>query len=300
MENKEITDQAKDFLNHNSEELSIKQKIYEIRDCRVMIDKDLAFLYGVETRVLNQAVKRNIERFPSDFHFQLTMEECIRSQIVILNEGKGKHLKYLPYAFTENGIAMLSSVLRSSTAIEMNIRIMRIFTSMRRLLAHDVLLNHRLSNLEYHQMEIEKRLDLVSKKIEDKNLPQEGIFFDGQIFNAYCFVSDLIRNATSSIVLIDNYIDDTVLTLLDKCNNNVIVTIYTNKITEQLKLDIKRHNEQYNTIDVICFNKSHDRFLIIDDCVYHVGASIKDLGKKWFAITLMKSIDSNEILKKLI
>lgn len=273
MENKEITDQAKDFLNHNSEELSIKQKIYEIRDCRVMIDKDLAFLYGVETKALNQAVKRNIERFPSDFHFQLTMEECLRSQIVTLNEGKGKHLKYLPYAFTENGIAMLSSVLRSSTAIEMNIRIMRIFTSMRRLLANDVLLNHRLSNLEYHQMEIEKRLD---------------------------FVSDLIRNATSSIVLIDNYIDDTVLTLLDKCNNNVIVTIYTSKITEQLKLDIKRHNEQYNTIDVICFNKSHDRFLIIDDCVYHVGASIKDLGKKWFAITLMKSIDSNEILKKLI
>ncbi|MBR5216428.1 MAG: ORF6N domain-containing protein [Bacteroidales bacterium] len=300
MNKKEAVNEVKELLNPNGEEICIKQKIYEIRNCQVMIDKDLAFLYGVETKVLNQAVKRNIERFPSDFHFQLTMEECLRSQIVTLNEERGKHLKYLPYAFTENCIAMLSSVLRSPAAIEMNIRIMRIFTSMRRLFANDILFNHRLSNLEFHQVEIDKRLDYISKKIENNNLPQEGIFFDGQIFNAYCFVSDLIRSAIGSIILIDNYIDDTVLTLLDKCNKNVMVTIYTQKITEQLKLDIKRHNEQYNAIDVKCFNKSHDRFLIIDNCVYHIGTSIKDLGKKWFAITLMKSINSDDILEKLI
>ena len=168
MNKKEAVNEVKELLNPNGEEICIKQKIYEIRNCQVMIDKDLAFLYGVETKVLNQAVKRNIERFPSDFHFQLTMEECLRSQIVTLNEERGKHLKYLPYAFTENGIAMLSSVLRSPAAIEMNIRIMRIFTSMRRLFANDILLNHRLSNLEFHQVEIDKRLDYISKKIENK------------------------------------------------------------------------------------------------------------------------------------
>ena len=272
-------------LIHISDESSgrrtIEEMILNIRGYQVMLDRDLASLYGVETKVLNQAVKRNIERFPDDFRFQLTKEECLRSQIVTF--------KYLPYAFTENGFAMLSSVLRSQTAIEMNIRIMR---------ANNEIVFQRIANLEYHQIEIDKRIDEVFKKIEQKS-PQQGIFFDGQIIDAYHFVSDLVKKANKTIILIDNYIDDSVLTLLDKRNYNVSATIYTQRISEQLKLDIKRNNEQYPEIIVRCFVKSHDRFLIIDNELYHIGASIKDLGKKWFAFTLMKDISPNEILQKI-
>ncbi len=281
-------------LIHISDESSsyrtIEQMILNIRGYQVMLDRDLASLYGVETKVLNQAVKRNIERFPDDFRFQLTKEECLRSQIVTF--------KYLPYAFTENGIAMLSSVLRSRTAIEMNIRIMRAFTSIRHIIANNEIIFQRIANIEYHQIEIDKRIDEVFEKIKS-DLPQQGIFFEGQIFDAYHFVSGLIRKANKTIILIDNYVDDSVLTLLDKRNDNVSATIYTPKISEQLKLDIKRHNKQYPEIIVKCFAKSHDRFLIIDDELYHIGASIKDLGKKWFAFTLMKDISPYDILQKM-
>ena len=220
-----ITEDSSDCKN-------IEQLIVNVRCRQVMLDRDLASLYGVETKVLNQAVKRNIERFPDDFRFQLTKEECIRSQIVTF--------KYLPYAFTENGIAMLSSVLRSQTAIEMNIRIMRTFTAMRHFVANNEMLFQRISNLEYHQIEMDKRIDEVLEKLEP-NQTQQGIFFDGQVFDAYHFVSNLIRKASNTIILIDNYIDDSVLTLLDKRKLNVSATIYTQKISEQLKLDIKRH-----------------------------------------------------------
>ena len=280
-------------LIHVSEDTSdrkIEHLIINARGCQVMLDRDLASLYGVETKVLNQAVKRNIERFPDDFRFQLTKEECLRSQIVTF--------KYLPYAFTENGIAMLSSVLRSQTAIEMNIRIMRTFTAMRHFVANNEMLFQRISNLEYHQIELDKRIDKVLELIEP-NQTRQGIFFDGQVFDAYHFVSNLIRKASDTIILIDNYIDDSVLTLLDKRKLNVSATIYTQKISEQLKLDVKRHNEQIPDNSVKCFSKSHDRFLIIDEELYHIGASIKDLGKKWFAFTLMKDISPDEILQKM-
>ena len=278
-----ITEDSSDCKN-------IEQLIVNVRGRQVMLDRDLASLYGVETKVLNQAVKRNIERFPDDFRFQLTKDECLRSQIVTF--------KYLPYAFTENGIAMLSSVLRSQTAIEMNIRIMRTFTAMRHFVANNEMLFQRISNLEYHQIEMDKRIDEVLEKLET-NQTQQGIFFDGQVFDAYHFVSNLIRKASNTIILIDNYIDDSVLTLLDKRKLNVSATIYTQKISEQLKLDIKRHNEQYPEISVKCFSNSHDRFLIIDEELYHIGASIKDLGKKWFAFTLMRDILPDEILQKI-
>lgn len=278
-----ITEDSSDCKN-------IEQLIVNVRGRQVMLDRDLASLYGVETKVLNQAVKRNIERFPDDFRFQLTKEECLRSQIVTF--------KYLPYAFTENGVAMLSSVLRSQTAIEMNIRIMRTFTAMRHFVANNEMVFQRISNLEYRQIEMDKRIDEVLEKLEP-NPTQQGIFFDGQVFDAYHFVSNLIRKASNTIILIDNYIDDSVLTLLDKRKLNVSATIYTQKISEQLKLDIKRHNEQYSEISVKCFSKSHDRFLIIDEELYHIGASIKDLGKKWFAFTLMKDILPDEILQKI-
>ncbi|MGP1446711.1 MAG: ORF6N domain-containing protein [Candidatus Limimorpha sp.] len=277
----------------------LAQLILNIRGVQVMIDRDLAMLYGVETRVLNQAVKRNSNRFPDDFLFRLTKEECIKSQIVTLNKGRGNHLKYLPYAFTEQGIAMLSGVLRSPTAIEVNIRIMRAFTAMRHFLANNAQIFQRLSNIEYHQIETDKRIDEIFKRLNANTQLQQGIFYDGQVFDAYCFASDLIRKAQKSIILFDNYVDDTVLSLLDKRNNGVSATIYTRQISKQLQLDIDRHNAQYPTINVRVFNKAHDRFLLIDKEMYRIGASIKDLGKKRFGFTLMRDITAENLFDSI-
>jgi len=204
-----------------------------------------------------------------------------------------------PYAFTESGIAMLSSVLRSPTAIEVNIRIMRTFVAMRHFLASNAQVFQRLSNIEYHQIETDKRIEEVFKRLDANMQPQQGIFYDGQVFDAYQFVSDLVRKAKKTIVLIDNYVDDTVLTLLDKRNDGVSATIYTQQISQQLQLDLARHNAQYAVIEVKNFNKAHDRFLLIDDEVYHIGASIKDLGKKWFAFTLMRDMTATELINKI-
>ena len=218
--------------------IDIQPMIRVIRGQQVIIDRDLALLYGVETKRLNEQVKRNIERFPDDFMFQLNKEEVeiLKSQNATSSWGGDRRL---PYAFTEQGIAMLSSVLKSQTAVEVNIRIMR------------------------------------------------------------AFVSDLIRKAKHSIVLIDNYVDDTVLTLLDKRNSGVTSTIYTQRISNQFKLDVDRHNTQYSPIEIKQFNRAHDRFLLIDDEVYHIGASIKDLGKKWFGFTLMRDITATELINKI-
>ena len=287
-----------DITNCDIQQVSIEHLIYVFRGKQVMLDRDLSMLYHVETGQLNRQVKRNIERFPSDFMFQLSKEEVeiLKCQIGISSWGGNR---YLPYAFTENGIAMLSSVLRSPTAIEANIRIMRTFTSMRHFLASNAQVFQRLANIEYHQLETDQRIDEVFRRIEAQTPPQQGIFFDGQVFDAYRFVSDLIKKAKQSIVLIDNYVDESVLSLLDKRENNVSATIYTQNISPQLQLDIKKHNSQYPIIEVYQFNKAHDRFLLIDDEIYHIGASIKDLGKKWFAFTLMRDITANELIKKI-
>ena len=283
------------------DQLNIESMIHVIRDKQVMLDRDLAALYGIETKVLNQAVKRNAERFPDDFMFQLTKDEALftRSQFVTMKSGRGSNIKYLPFAFTESGIAMLSSVLRSPTAIEVNIRIMRAFVAMRHFLANNAQVFQRLANIEYHQIETDRRIDEVFKRLDANTQPQQGIFYDGQVFDAYQFVCDLVRKAMKSIVLIDNYVDDTVLTLLDKRADNVTATIYTQHISQQLQLDINRHNTQYPAINVEHFNRAHDRFLLIDDEVYHIGASIKDLGKKWFAFTLMQDITTTELINKI-
>lgn len=207
-------------LYHKNEE--IDERIYKVRGIQVMIDRDLAELYGVETKQLNRAVKRNIERFPEDFMFQLTLEECSRCQIGTLNIKQGHNIKYLPYAFTEYGIAMLSGVLRSETAITANIRIMRTFANMRKMIADDNNVLSRIEILEYHQLELNQRIVRTDDKVEmlmkrmEKETPVQGIFFDGQIYDAYTFVTDLIRKATYRIILIDNYIDDTILTMLSK------------------------------------------------------------------------------------
>lgn len=292
-------------------QVSIEHLIYVFRGRQVMLDRDIAMLYGVETRVVNQAVKRNEERFPEDFVFQLSAEETKnwKSQFVISNQDNNLKSQFVtsswggvrkcPYAFTENGIAMLSSVLRSPTAIEANIRIMRAFTSMRHFLASNAQVFQRLSNIEYHQIETDKRIDEVFKRIDAQTPPKQGIFFDGQVFDAYRFVSDLVKKAKRSIILIDNYVDDSVLILLDKRKDNVAAKIYTQNISPQLQLDLNRHNSQYPVIVVEQFNKAHDRFLLIDEDVYHIGASIKDLGKKWFAFTLMRDIGAQELLNKI-
>ena len=240
----------------------IENLIFEIRGRQVMLDRDLAMLYGVETKRLNEQVRRNIERFPEDFMFQLNNNELNnwKSQIATSNSVT-MGLRKRPYAFTENGVAMLSSVLRSPKAIEVNIQI---------------------------KIETDKRVDDVFRRLEAGQQPQQGIFFDGQVFDAYHFVCDLVRTAKNSIVLFDNYIDDSVLSMLDKRNDNVSATIYTKNIAPQLTLDIQRHNAQYDPIDIFELNKVHDRFLCIDDTVYHIGASLKDLGKKWFAFAKME------------
>ena len=289
------------------EVIDIKLMIRVIRGQQVMLDRDLAQLYGVETRRINEQVKRNIERFPDDFMFQLNKEEFedwrshfATSNSVIMGARR------LPYAFTEQGIAMLSSVLKSQTAVDVNIRIMRAFVSMRRFIATNAQLFQRLETIEYHQLEMkqhqevtDKRIDEVFKRLDANIPPIQGIFYDGQVFDAYRFVSDLMRKAKRSIVLIDNYVDDTVLTLLDKRENGVTATIYTQRISTQFQLDVDRHNAQYPPIEIKQFNKAHDRFLLIDDEVYHIGASIKDLGKKWFGFTLMRDFTATELINKI-
>lgn len=298
-----------DIIKCDNHELAgnIEPLIKVIRGQQVMLDKDLAMLYGVEAKVLNQAVKRNVERFPNDFRFQLTKEECLRSQIVTLNEKQGKHLKYMPYAFTEQGVAMLSSVLRSQTAIEVNIQIMRAFVSMRHFMVNNASVFSRLETIEYHQLEMQqhlqesdKRIEEVFRRLDEGNAkPKQGVFYNGQVYDAYTFVSDLIKSAKKRIVLIDNYVDETVLTLLDKRDNNVSAIIYTQQISRQFQLDIDRHNAQYAPIDVETFHLSHDRFLCIDDNVYHIGASIKDLGKKWFGFSKMEILTPDELVERI-
>ena len=266
---------------------NINDKIYTIRGVQVMLDEDLAALYEVETKVLNQAVKRNIERFPETFRFQITDDEFnrLRSQIVTSNIRGGR--RYLPYAFTEQGVAMLSAVLRSDTAVKMSIKIIKAFVTMRRFISSNVQIFQRLDILEIKQYETDKKIDGVLNAIERRDVkPKQGIFFDGQIFDAYVFISNLIRSAKESIVLIDNYVDDSVLTLFSKRREGVAVVIYTKNITKQLRLDLDKYNSQYQHIVIKEFKRSHDRCIIIDDNeVYHIGASLKDLGKRWFAFS---------------
>ena len=288
-----------------------------------MIDSDLAELYGVETKRLNEQVKRNINRFPKDFMFQLNEneeqilrsqiatsknmalkpqiqqynEDFLRSQIATLNKGWGKHKKYPTYAFTEQGVAMLSSVLRSQKAIDVNIQIIRAFIEMRKYISKNLELFQRLDKVENKLLTYDKNFEQIFNALEDKTLPTKGIFFEGQVFDAYKFVSELIKSAKESIILIDNYVDETVLTLFEKRNEKVKVVIYS-ELTKQLELDLKKFNSQYEQIEIKQFNKSHDRFLIIDNQVYHFGASLKDLGKKWFAFSKFDK-EAVKVLEKL-
>ncbi|MCF6358772.1 MAG: ORF6N domain-containing protein [Draconibacterium sp.] len=293
---------------------NIQNRIYTIRGVQVMFDYDLAEIYNVSTKRLNEQVKRNIERFPEKFRFQLTQNEydTLRSQIATstlisqetpLNKHGGR--RYFPYAFTEQGVSMLSTVLKSETAIKVSISIIDAFVEMRKFLSENVNIFSRLDNIEKkqlsYQIKYDEKFEQIFKALENKSIkPKQGIFYDEQIFDAYVFIADLIKTADKSILLIDNYIDETILKLFTKRNKNVSVTIYTKNISEVLRQDLKKHNAQYPKIEVKQFAKAHDRFLIIDEItVYHFGASLKDLGKKWFAFSKMET-KATEIVNLLM
>ncbi len=298
MKKKAHTTDIVEIENVSVSTTDIENMIFNIRGVQVMIDRDLARLYGVLTSRLNEQVKRNIARFPESFRFQLTENE--RDEVVAKCDNL-QSLKFnpsLPYAFTEQGIAQLSSVLHSPIAIETSVKIMNAFVEMRRFLISNAAVFQRLERIEQHQTETDKRLDEVFRKIDTSLPPTQGIFFDGQIFDAYTFVCDLVRTAEKQIVLFDNYVDDTVLTMLDKRQSGVTVRILTKAISQQLQLDIDRHNAQYPPLAAETFANAHDRFLCIDDAVYHIGASLKDLGKKWFAFSKME-IATDDLLNKL-
>jgi hypothetical protein len=269
----------------------IRNKIHTIRGKQVILDRDIAILYQVETRVLNQAIKRNMQRFPENFMFQLNEEELndLRinwvSQNVISNSKK-MGLRIKPHVFTEYGISMLSSVLRSNKAIEVSIKIIEAFISMRKFLIQ----NSKFQQIDERLIEHDKNFEKVFNYMA-LNEPKQGIFFDGQVFDAYVFVSKLIKKAKEEIILVDNYIDEEILEIFTKTKVNV--KIYTKNA---LNLDIQKLNRQYKNIEIKLFDKSHDRFLIIDNEIYHLGSSLKDLGKKWFAFSLIKD---KEIFNKL-
>ncbi|MDP8170626.1 ORF6N domain-containing protein [Pasteurella skyensis] len=286
-------------MNKMAEHFDIKSKIYTIRNKQVMLDRDLASLYGVELKRLTEQVKRNIARFPEHFRFQLTQQEYenLKSQFATSSfELENKHGgdRHIPYVFTEQGVSMLSAVLRSSTAIEVSIKIIDSFVTMRKFISQNGDIFKRIETLEQSQLITNTNIDKIFKALENKDpIQQQGIFFNGQIFDAHKFVSDLIRKSQKHIVLIDNYIDDSTLTLFQK-NQRINVTIYTHSMNKTLKLDLEKYNQQYKKIDIQINKNFHDRFLIIDDKdIYLIGASLKDLGKKVFGFSLLKDIDVN-------
>ena len=311
------------IVQDNLSNEEIKNLIYTIRGKQVMLDSDVAMLYHYETKKINQAVKRNIERFPEKFCFQLTEEEfsslrsqivtlnkttvqdnfedsSLRSQIVTLNEntGRGKHRKYLPYVFTEQGIAMLSGLLKNDIAIQVSINIMDAFVEMRKFLMVNGQLFERLTNVEYKLLEHDKKFDKVFDQLQNEENIKQKIFFEGQIYDAYSLIIDIIKKANKKILIIDNYIDDSVLKMLTKKNKNVEVVILTSNKSNIQKIDIQKFNKEYPILKVAETNKFHDRFIVIDNKeMYHLGASIKDLGKKCFGINKIEDLD---IVEKVI
>jgi DNA replication protein DnaD len=284
------------------ENQTIENKIYTIRSLQVMLDRDLAELYDVETKRINEAVKNNVDKFEEDFFFELSDIEFndLRSKLSTANFSK---TRTNPKVFTEQGVYMLATILKSKTASQTTVQIIRTFASMRKFLISNASIFQRLDTLETKQLqsklESDNKFNQLFNAIE-KNPPQQNhIFYNGQIFDAYLFVSDIIKSAKKSIKLIDNYIDESTFVLFTKRALHVEMSIYTSKIPNELQLDLEKHNAQYPKIVITKFDLSHDRFLIIDEKeIYHFGASLKDLGKKWFAVSKL-DINSFEMMEKL-
>ena len=279
----------------------IQNMIYTIRGRQVMIDSDLAILYQVETKYLNRQRSRNADRFPDDFCFQLTKKEYefLRCQNVTSKKETGSGgRRYMPYVFTEQGIAMLSAVLKSDVAVEVSIKIMNNFVEMRNFLLSNKEMFSRLDRIEYKQLETDKKLEEVFNYIATNTEVKQNIFFDGQIYDAFSFIVGLIQKAKKEIILIDNYVDINTLNILCKKNKNVKIIIYTSGKGNLTIKDINKFNAQYEELIVKINTDFHDRFLIIDKTeVYHIGASIKDTGKKSFGIT---KIEDKDLVKGLV
>lgn len=290
-------------MNQNIDILSdkIENKIFTIRGFHIMVDRDLAEIYKVETKVLNQAVKRNIERFPEVFRFQLTDDEttelvtnCDRFELL-------KHSSNNPFVFTEQGVAMLSAILKSDTAVAISIKIINTFVKMRHIIQDNSLIIHRLDSLETKQTQMDIKFEQVFRALENKTqIPTQGVFYNGQVFDAYELSSRIIRTAKTSIILIDNYVDESTIVHLAKKHKKVQAIILTNPLSPQLQLDIEKANQQYGKFIAKKFKKSHDRFLIIDQKeVYHLGASLKDLGKKLFAFSQLDASSVEKLLNEI-
>ena len=279
----------------------IKNLIYTIRGKQVMLDSDVARLFNYATKDLNRNVKNNIERFPEYYCFQLTEEEykSLRCKIFTLNEnGRGQHRKYLPYVFTEYGITMLAGLLKSDIAVNVSIKIVNTFIEMRKFLIQNGQIFERLTNIEYKLLEHDKKFNEVFNQLQVEENIKQKIFFEGQIYDAYSLIIDIIKKANKKILIIDNYIDDSVLKMLTKKNNNVEVVILTSDKSNIQQIDIQKFNKEYPILKVAKTNKFHDRFIIIDnEEMYHLGASIKDLGKKCFGINKIEDV---EIMKKIL
>jgi len=290
-------------MEQNLIKSEIESRIFTIRGLHVMLDKDLAELYGTETKFINRAVSRNQDRFPADFAFRLSDEEwsALRFQNGTLNEtlSRGKHRKYSPTAFTEQGIAMLSAVLSTAAAVRMSVEIIRSFIELRKRNHSLSIIFKKFREIDQWKEDTEQKLEALFKALSKNDFPSSGIFFNDQIFDAYVFSSELIDKAKNSIILIDNYIDETTLLQLSKRNKKVHCIIYTEKITALLKLELEKHNSQYDPIEIRILKNAHDRFLILDKKeLYHLGASLKDLGKRWFAFSRMNGFVS-EVLNHL-
>jgi len=282
------------------EEINIENMIYNIRGKQVMQDSDLAKLYGCKngTKDINKAVKRNIERFPEDFYFQLTQEELkfLRFQNGTLEIKQGQYSKYRPHVFTEQGVAMLATVLKTENAAKVSIRIMRTFVDMRKFINENDDLFKRLTTVEYKMIEYDESFEKLFSALEPKKIESQKIFFNGEIYDAYSLIIDLIKEAKERIIIIDNYIDKSILDMLVYKKESVNVEIITSS-HYLTKLDINKFNRQYPNLTIKYTNIFHDRFIIIDNTLYHVGASLKDLGKKCFAIN---KIEDKEYLDKII
>mgnify|MGYP004653111539 CR=1 FL=1 len=310
-------EENKSIIQNEITNEEIKNLIYTIRGKQIMLDSDVAMLYHYQTKRINETVSRNKERFPENFCFQLTEEEIenLESYVIVFNferknnwsqiatsskNEKSKHRgkKYLPYAFTEQGIAMLSGLLKNDTAIQVSINIMNAFVEMRKFLMLNGQIFGRLSSIEYKLLEHDKKFDAVFNQLQQTENIRQKIFFEGQVYDAYSLIIDIIKKASKKILIIDNYIDDSILKMLTKKNNTVEVVILTSDKSNIQHLDVQKFNKEYPTLKIAKSNKFHDRFIVIDNKeMYHLGASIKDLGKKCFGINKIEDI---KIIEKML